>query len=252
ENRPVACRIAVARDEAFCFYYEDNLDLLRSYGAELVFFSPLADRQLPAGVGAVYVGGGFPELFEERLRGNAVAGQTSADNSTADTYLADQLRELPIYAECGGLMYLAMLGLIPGRVSMHERLQHFGYCEAAGAGSFLVRPGETLRGHEFHYSSWDGEGQSPAFTARRRRTGSERPEGYAAGQIHASYVHVHFHACPWLARRFVRAAARFSGGRQHGLDARNGAGRGSLSNARAVSGRSGDRRGLAAGAIPHD
>jgi cobyrinic acid a,c-diamide synthase len=233
-SRPPSCRIAVARDEAFCFYYEDNLDLLRACGAELAFFSPLHDRQLPAGVGAVYFGGGFPELFEDRLRGGT---------------LADQLRELPIYAECGGLMYLAALGLIPGRVTMHDRLQHFGYCEAEGAASFLVRPGETVRGHEFHYSSWDGEGQSPAFTARRRRTGSQRPEGYAAGQIHASYVHVHFHACPWLARRFVQAAARFSGGIRNGLDARDGAGGGSLPDAAAVCGGSGNRRGLAAGAI---
>ena len=234
QSRPTSCRIAVARDEAFCFYYEDNLDLLRSYGAELVFFSPLHDRQLPAGVSAVYFGGGFPELFEDRLR----AGP-----------LADQLRELPIYAECGGLMYLAMVGLIPGRVTMHDRLQHFGYCEAEGAGSFLVRPGETIRGHEFHYSSWDGEGLSPAYAASRRHTGSQRPEGYASGQIHASYVHVHFHACPWLAQRFVQAAARFTGGLRDGLDARDGAGEGSLPDAAAVRGGRGDRHGLAASAI---
>jgi cobyrinic acid a,c-diamide synthase len=189
---PIA-RIAVARDDAFCFYYEDNLDLLREYGAELAFFSPLADERLPDGVGAVYFGGGFPELFEERLRASP---------------LAAELAGIPVYAECGGLMFLTMLGLVPGQVTMTDRLQHFGYCEAEGRGSFLVQPGETVRGHEFHYSTWDGEGQSPALLARRRRTGSERPEGFAAGQIHASYVHVHFHGCRWLARRFVQAAAK--------------------------------------------
>ena len=190
-------RIAVARDDAFCFYYEDNLDLLRSLGAEIVFFSPLIDRHLPPDVGAVYFGGGFPELFDEQLHASP---------------LAAELQGLPIYAECGGLMFLNMLGVVPGSVTMTDRLQHFGYCEAEGRGSFLIRPGETVRGHEFHYSHWDGEGQSPAVTARRRRTKSERPEGFAAGQIHASYVHVHFHGCPWLAKRLVDAATKAGGG----------------------------------------
>jgi cobyrinic acid a,c-diamide synthase len=198
-------RIAVARDEAFCFYYEDNLDLLRSYGAELVFFSPLVDRHLPAGVGGVYFGGGFPELFDKELR-------TSP--------LAAELADLPVYAECGGLMFLSMIGMIPGQVTMTDRLQNFGYCEAEGQGSFLVREGEKVRGHEFHYSTWDGEGkdgegQSPALLVRRRRTGSERREGYASGLIHASYVHVHFHGCPWMARRFVRAAAKARPAKAH-------------------------------------
>ncbi|HEV3344165.1 MAG TPA: cobyrinate a,c-diamide synthase [Pirellulales bacterium] len=191
--RRTIARIAVARDEAFCFYYEDNLDLLRAYGAELVFFSPLVDRHLPEGVGGVYFGGGFPELFEKQLRASP---------------LADELTHLPVYAECGGLMFLSMIGLIPGQVTMTDRLQHFGYCEAEGENSFLIKEGEKVRGHEFHYSTWDGEGRSPAMVVRRRRTGSERREGYAAGSIHASYVHVHFHGCPWLARRFVRAAAK--------------------------------------------
>jgi cobyrinic acid a,c-diamide synthase len=197
-SRRTIARIAVARDDAFCFYYEDNLDLLRSYGAELVFFSPLVDRHLPEGVGGVYFGGGFPELFEKELLASP---------------LTSELTNLLVYAECGGLMFLSMIGLIPGRVTMTDRLQNFGYCEAQGRGSFLVREGETIRGHEFHYSTWDGEGkdgegQSPALFVRRRRTGSERPEGYASGLIHASYVHVHFHGCPWMARRFVQAAAK--------------------------------------------
>jgi cobyrinic acid a,c-diamide synthase len=192
-RRSIPARIAVARDDAFCFYYEDNLDLLRAYGADLVFFSPLAHEPLPEGVGGVYFGGGFPELFAEQL---------------SDSTLAEELVGLPVYAECGGLMFLNLLGLVPGEVTMSDRLQHFGYCEAEGRGSFLFKPGETVRGHEFHYSTWNGEGLSPAVLARRRRTGSERLEGFAAGKLHASYIHVHFHGCPWLARRFVRAAAR--------------------------------------------
>ena len=191
-NGPSA-RIAVARDDAFCFYYEDNLDLLRFYGAELVFFSPLAAERLPDNVGGVYFGGGFPELFADQLRNSS---------------LAEDLKGLPIYAECGGLMFLNLIGVLPGRVEMTDRLQHFGYCEVEGRGTFLLKPGETIRGHEFHYSTWDHEGISPAVLARRRRTGSERLEGYAAGQLHASYVHLHFHSCRRLARRFVRAAAK--------------------------------------------
>jgi len=216
-------RIAVARDEAFCFYYEDNLDLLRTLGAELVFFSPLACERLPEGVGAVYFGGGFPELFEPQLRANSRANS-----------LAESLAGRPIYAECGGLMYLAMIGVVPGNVTMTKRLQHFGYCEAEGLGSFLLRPGEVVKGHEFHYSNWDGEGLAPACTARRRRTGEARPEGYARSTIHASYVHVHFHGCPWLARRFVRAAASFSKEVRNGDDAQNGSRGGGLPDAPAV------------------
>lgn len=252
-GEPVA-RIAVARDEAFCFYYEDNLDLLRAFGAELVFFSPLAGEEPPANVGAVYFGGGFPELFAERLQSHPVA---------------EALRRLPIYAECGGLMYLAMLGLIPGRVTMTDRLQNFGYCEASGigsaatestavsstpagtpsAGSWLLRPGETVRGHEFHYSRWDGEGMSPACAARRRRTGTERPEGYADSRIHASYVHVHFHGCPWFARRFVRTAARYAKEARDGVFPSNAArGRG-LSDGVAVRAGGEPRRDRPAGAL---
>ncbi|HUY87844.1 MAG TPA: cobyrinate a,c-diamide synthase [Pirellulales bacterium] len=226
-RRPTIARIAVARDDAFCFYYEDNLDLLRECGAELAFFSPLAERRLPEGVGGVYFGGGFPELFEEQLRASP---------------LARALAGMPIYAECGGLMFLSMIGVVPGNVSMTERLQHFGYCEAEGRGSFLLKPGESVRGHEFHYSRWEGEGVAPAVIARRRRTGDERPEGYAAGQIHASYVHIHFHGCPWFARRFVRAAADFQKENRNGLDARDRARRGGLPDADALrAGRAGRR-----------
>ena len=251
KKRPLA-RIAVARDEAFCFYYEDNLDLLRSYGADLVFFSPLHDRQLPPGVGAVYFGGGFPELFQEQLHAGPLAGQ---------------LQGVPIYAECGGLMYLAMQGLIPGKVTMKDRLQNFGYCEAEGTGpvegtrpssgtgempgngSWLLKPGEKVRGHEFHYSQWDGEGLAPACIARRRRTGSERPEGYASPLIHASYVHVHFHGCPWFARRFVRTAAKFTKEVCNGIDALDGARGRSLPDAAVVRAGSEPRRDCPAGAL---
>ena len=183
-------RIGYALDEAFNFYYEDNLDLLRARGARLVPFSPLRDPDLP-NVDLLFLGGGFPELYEERLRGNA--GMTAA--------IRDWTR--PIYAECGGLMYLSMIGKIPGQFRMADRLQNFGYAQATAlCDTPLLKSGETVRGHEFHYSTWDG----PANAYRVRKRGKERIEGFANKNILASYVHVHFASKPGLARRLVAAA----------------------------------------------
>lgn len=195
--RPATVSIGYAWDEAFTFYYQDNLDQLRSEGARLVPFSPLRDPALPE-VDLLYFGGGFPEVFEEALRAN--------------TTIVESVREWrkPIYAECGGLMYLSMAGAIPGQIRMTDRLQNFGYAEATALiDTPLLRAGETVRGHEFHYSSWDG----PANAYRVRKRGKERVEGYAGGNILASYVHVHFSSKPSLARRLVAAAKE---GRVHG------------------------------------
>jgi cobyrinic acid a,c-diamide synthase len=195
--RPAKVTIGYALDEAFTFYYQDNLDLLRAEGAELVPFSPLRDSALPE-ADLLYFGGGFPELFEKALGAN--------------TTMAQDVREWrkPLYAECGGLMYLSMVGAIPGRISMTDRLQSFGYAEATAlVDTPLLQAGETVRGHEFHYSTWDG----PANAYRVQKRGKERVEGYASGNILASYVHVHFASRPSLARRLVAAAKE---GRVHG------------------------------------
>jgi cobyrinic acid a,c-diamide synthase len=187
---PPRARIAYAWDEAFSFYYEDNLDLLRWSGAELVPVRMLDDRGLPE-AGLLYLGGGFPEVYQEALLANRP--------------MAESVRSFPgaVYAECGGLMYLAMLGVIPGRVAMTDRLQHFGYAEATAlVDTLLLRAGETVRGHEFHYSLWEG----PANAYRVRHGPHERVEGYASGRILATYVHVHLGARPDLATRLVEAA----------------------------------------------
>jgi cobyrinic acid a,c-diamide synthase len=186
---PSSVTIAVASDEAFSFYYQDNLDAFEVAGARLATFSPLRGEWPEAD--ALYLGGGFPELYRarrhRRLREAVRAG-------------------LPVYAECGGLMYLVGQGLLPGRVEMRAGLQHFGYTEARAArDTVIVRRGTRVRGHEFHYSTWIRP-RVPAAWALARG-----PEGYARGNIHASYVHLHFGGAPDCAARFVDHARRWAG-----------------------------------------
>jgi cobyrinic acid a,c-diamide synthase len=204
--------IGVARDAAFDFYYEDNLDLLRDLGAELRFFSPLEDAAPPEGVGALYIGGGYPELHAARLAANAAMRE-------AIRRFADAGR--PVYAECGGLMYLSealvdqqgvrhpMVGLVPGTSVMQQRVV-LGYREAeARRDSPIAERGQVVRGHEFHYSALD---QAPASPAYRRVVGEEveGTVGGPRGNVLASYIHLHFGADPRLAQRFVEQANRWS------------------------------------------
>lgn len=209
--------IAVAQDAAFSFRYEDNLALLRAAGAELVPFSPLADSALPPGTQALYLCGGFPELYAADLAGNSAMRQQIWQAAAAG---------MPIYAECGGLMYLTetlldqegrafpMVGVLPGRSRMTQRLT-LGYRTIrAHSANWLLQPGEALRGHEFHYSIWERQAPDipPAYTILPDEWRSEPcPDGALLGQVLASYVHLHFLALPELAARFV-AAARAHGG----------------------------------------
>lgn len=205
--RPV---IAVARDEAFNFTYEDNLDLLRTAGAELAFFSPLHDSSLPDRAAAIILSGGFPELY---------AGQLAANPSIQAALREAHRQNVPIYAECGGLMYLTeaitdleghvypMVGLLPGRSVMSRRRLTLGYRLAqAVSDSWLLPAGETVRGHEFHYSTWEDRPADlpPAYQLLPRSgQGEPRQEGANLGSLWASYVHLHFWGKPELARRFV-------------------------------------------------
>jgi cobyrinic acid a,c-diamide synthase len=188
-KRPASVTIAVASDEAFSFYYQDNLDALEAAGARLATFSPLRGEWPEAD--ALYLGGGFPELHRVRRH----------------RLLCEAVRAgLPVYAECGGLMYLVGQGLLPGRVEMRAELQHFGYTEARAArDTVIVRRGRRVRGHEFHYSRWVRP-RVPAAWALARG-----PEGYARDNIHASYVHLHFGGAPECAARFVESARRWAG-----------------------------------------
>jgi cobyrinic acid a,c-diamide synthase len=210
-ERPV---IAVARDEAFHFTYEDNLDLLRAAGAAVVFFSPLRDRTLPPHTGGVILSGGFPEVYAEDL---------AANRAIHVALRLAHCRGLPLYAECGGLMYLTevirdgngrrheMVGLLPGHSVMSDRLT-LGYRVARSAGdSWLLPEGESVRGHEFHYSVWEGRPADlpPAwYLLPRSGEGEARPEGARLGNLWASYVHLHFAVRPSLAERLIAAARR--------------------------------------------
>lgn len=211
-----AARIAVARDAAFSFLYQDNLDLLRAAGAELVFFSPLRDPAPPPGAGALLLCGGFPELYAADLAANAPMRAAVLRAARAG---------MPIYAECGGLMYLTeairdqrgqehpMVGALPGRSLMSPRLTMGYRTVRAPADSWLWRAGETARGHEFHYSVWEAPPgrPAPAYTLLPGPRQSEtRPDGALLGALFASYVHLSFRAAPGLAGRFCAAAAAFS------------------------------------------
>ena len=205
-------RLAVARDEAFCFYYEDNLDLLRAAGAEIVFFSPLRDASLPEGTAGLYLGGGYPELYAPELAQN---------EAMREAIRAAHEAGLPIYAECGGLMVLTqsitdlegkrypMFGLLPGHSRMRKRLTMGYRLVTARRDSLLLRQGERTRGHEFHYSDWVGcPADLPYAYEIAPRQGEEvRLEGIAQGNLLASYVHLHFGAHPALAPNFVSVCA---------------------------------------------
>lgn len=214
--RSPRCRIGVAFDEAFHFYYEDNLRRLELLGAELVRFSPLADAALPD-VGGLYLGGGYPELYAERLSGNRSL-------LAAIAAFADSGR--PIYAECGGLMALCsairtrdgrshlMAGVIPGEAVMHDRLRALGYVDVETQSSSLLGPaGVRFRGHEFRYSELVGvpDAFERAYAVRKRRGGDTRREGYLRGSVLASYVHAHWASSPSVAEAFVSACAEREG-----------------------------------------
>ncbi|MBD2810264.1 cobyrinate a,c-diamide synthase [Xenorhabdus sp. Vera] len=212
--------LALAEDEAFHFYYPDNLLLLEKAGVAIKRFSPLHDHQLPA-CQMVYLGGGYPELYAQEL---------SANHTMHSALRQAHQKGIPIYAECGGLMYLGealtdaqgvrhnMVGLIAGESQMRDRLQRFGYCEAtAMQDTPLVARGETLRGHEFHYSDFITR-QSPIFDCVKWRDGSAQSThkkvqkhwqgGYQNGNTLAGYLHIHFAQRPGLLHRWLTAARR--------------------------------------------
>lgn len=208
-SAPASVRLGVARDQAFCFYYPENLELLAQFGAELVPFSPLTDRELPENLHGIYLGGGYPELYAEALATNTEMKRSIAAQAAAG---------LPIYAECGGLMYLSreiedlegrrhpMAGVLPLKVRMLPRLKALGYREITLAGPGLLGPaGTKARGHEFHYSEIAAElGDLPRLYKITARQGQEvHAEGYCINNVLASYVHLHFGSNPEVARHLV-------------------------------------------------
>ncbi len=190
-------RLAVARDEAFCFYYQDNFDLLEKAGLELVFFSPLHDQELPANIDAIYLGGGYPELFGADLAANTTMRKALKSWSEQGGIL---------YGECGGFMYLTegivdhdgdcheMVGAFPVQARMAKRLRSLGYRQATLVnGSLWGGRGDILRGHEFHYSEIDA---MPADIARVYELQDGRAEGYQLRNTLGGYLHLHFGGTP--------------------------------------------------------
>ena len=208
-------RIGVARDNAFCFYYEDNLELMAAHGAELVFFSPMADMALPPDLDGLYFGGGYPELFAGRL----------AENTEMRREISRWAeRGMPIYGECGGFMYLCrditdvdgrtypMTGCFPLTTRMFPRLKSLGYREVTLGTHTIIGPaGQTVRGHEFHYSDLAGPVGSiqTAYQVATRIGTKNTPEGYRNRQCLGSYIHLHFGSCPDAAVHFTAACRRF-------------------------------------------
>ena len=203
--------LALADDEAFNFYYPDNLALLERAGVTIVRFSPLHDSVLPD-CQMLWLGGGYPELHARAL---------AANTPMLEQLRAAHQRGVAIYAECGGLMYLgstledaqgdihAMADILPGASKMGKRLTRFGYCEAlAERQTLLAAPGEVLRGHEFHYS--DFSAQLPATMAcRKTRDGAVLQQwqgGWQIGNTFASYLHLHFAQRPAMLNHWFAAA----------------------------------------------
>ena len=202
-------RIAVARDPAFCFMYEDNLRLLQEAGAELVFFSPLHDAALPADILGLYLPGGYPELY---------AGQLDKNYGMKESIRMAAAAGMPIYAECGGFVYLMegieatehqssadFVGIFPVRCKMLPRRKALGYRQVELTGDVSIgAKGTVLRGHEFHYSEI---GPMPEEVERRYQVSRQGVtlgwEGFRIGNCLASYVHVHFGSGQDIAGTFV-------------------------------------------------
>ncbi|AIS59580.1 Cobyrinic acid A,C-diamide synthase [Listeria ivanovii subsp. londoniensis] len=205
-------KVAYALDEAFHFYYQDNLDLIKSTGVELIPFSPLGDKALPE-ADFIYIGGGFPEVFASRLAQNY---------SMRESILAAHENGIPIYAECGGLMYLGtslevngrlydMVGIFEGLSKMTERLRKFGYCFATPAyDTLLGKTGTTIRGHEFHHSIFETT-EKTCLNLSKMRDGAVIKEwcgGYQKGNTFASYLHIHFYQNPAILTQMFGAMKR--------------------------------------------
>jgi len=213
ERNPVRKRVSigVAYDRAFHFYYSDNLDELTLRGCDLIRFSPLEDKGLPEGLDGLYLGGGYPEEHAEGLSDNREMREAIRQFAS---------RGLPIYAECGGLMYLTrgieitgekrypMVGLLPVWSRMLDRLKSLGYVEITlAANSLWGACGAVLRGHEFHYSELTADPKDElwksVYRVKRSRSKAISFEGFQRGKISASYVHLHWASQPEAMENFI-------------------------------------------------
>lgn len=214
-----AVTIAVAYDKAFCFYYEDNLDLLREAGARIVYFSPLSDPEIPEGADALYIGGGYPELH---------AGELSGNRSMLESIRGFSEMGKPVYAECGGFMYLTegifdvenlfhpMVRVFPFKTRMKKGRAGLGYREAIlKHDSVFGKKGSAIRGHEFHYSEvilplkkGDFEDKLPGvqtiYSVKDADNNYIYDEGFRIKNTLGSYIHVHFGSNKSIAESLIQ------------------------------------------------
>ena len=203
-SRPL--RIAVAKDEAFCFYYQDNLELLELLGAELVYFSPIHDRVMPDGCSGLLIGGGYPELYAEAL----------SENKSMLASVRQAIEGgMPYLAECGGFMYLhekmqdmqdhwyPMAGVLAGESYRTPKLGRFGYItlQAKEGEPQLLVPGETIRGHEFHY--FDSTDPGSACLAKKPAGKRSWSCSYAKDGSLMGFPHLYYYSNPMFAFRFL-------------------------------------------------
>ena len=194
-------RVAVAKDKAFCFYYEDSLQLLRDMGAELVQFSPMTDETLPKNTQGLYLGGGYPELYAEQL---------SQNQSMRNSIKLALEQGMPCIAECGGFMYLTetidtypMVGFLPGQCYDCGKLVRFGYVTlTAKEDNLLSKTGEAIRGHEFHH--WDTQDPGSGFSAVKS-TGKSWDAVHVNSRLYAGYPHFHFYSNLNFAKNFYQS-----------------------------------------------
>ncbi|MBO4360541.1 MAG: cobyrinate a,c-diamide synthase [Eubacteriaceae bacterium] len=203
-------KIAVAHDDAFCFTYDETLALLRENGAELVYFSPMKDERIPEDCSGLYLPGGYPELY---------AGQLSENKSMLEDMKQKISSGLPTVAECGGFLYLGksltdpdgtsypMVGLLGGEAANAGKLVRFGYCTiTAGEDSLLLKKGESVPVHEFHY--WDSTDNGEAFSAAKP-SGRSWKCGFATDTLYAGFPHLYMLSHPVMAERFTDKAREY-------------------------------------------
>ncbi|MEH7382852.1 cobyrinate a,c-diamide synthase [Bacillus sp. JJ1533] len=207
QKQEKSIRIAVAKDEAFNFYYPENLEMLEANGAEIAYFSPLANDALPNNVDGLYLGGGFPEEFAEKL---------AANQRTKESLKTAIENGLPTLAECGGFMYLTkaiettdkskhdMVGIIPGEIQMQTTLMALGYREITGLNDNFLLGNVSAKGHEYHYSKYIAAGGDIPYAYEAEGMRGIHKEGYLFNNVVAGFTHIHFASSPAVIDNWIK------------------------------------------------
>jgi cobyrinic acid a,c-diamide synthase len=210
EMKDYSVRIGVARDEAFCFFYEENMEMLTELGCNMEFFSPLNDNRLPGDISGLYLCGGYPELYAQAL---------SANDAMLNAVNAAIRGKMPAIAECGGFLYLhdtldgsPMTGVIHADAYRTDKLVRFGYITLrAGVDNLLCPAGRSIRAHEFHY--YDSTDSGSGFIAQKPVSNRQWPCVHATRTLYAGFPHLYFNANPAFCENFIRKAVEYESGK---------------------------------------